>query len=108
MRKQLEELTDAERHTFTATFDRYGTRPNWHGYPEQTLLLTNVMLGDSVVCDHIWLVEGKRLKAYTFESGDRLEFCARVGLYRKGYYHDEYDYCLKYPTAIRKLPPQTA
>ena len=51
---------------FSGIFERYGTRTNWNGYPERTILLKNIKhIGGTtsstttdtiitIVSDHIW------------------------------------------------------
>lgn len=104
MRHELYQLGDSERHTFTATVGRFGTKTNYHGFPEPTILLTDITLGGKTLCDHVWFTVGKRLEAMNLRPGDKIQFDARVGAYWHGYRDmQEQEYCLKYPTAIRKV-----
>ena len=54
MRQKLQ-TKENQRMTFTAKFKRYGTKTNWHGFPEKTILLTGVKdKSGKVMTDHIW------------------------------------------------------
>ena len=44
MRQELQKIQE-QRKTFTGIFKRYGNKFNWHGFPEKTILLTNVIDG---------------------------------------------------------------
>ena len=106
MRKELKKREDF-RGRFSGVFVRYGTRKNWHGFPEKTLLLRNVRQGDEVVADHIWFAETKQFAMHTFEEDDLVEFDARVKPYEKGYVNNrewidgrETDYRLSHPTKV--------
>lgn len=108
----MKEMTGAERHTFTATFDRFGTAGGWNGTSRRTVLLVDVKCGGRVVADHLWFKCGKRFDALGLKRGDEVEFKARVSSYVKGYRgcRDdvfgkpvEEDYKLAFPTAMRKV-----
>lgn len=104
MRKHLKELTSNDRHTFTAIVGRFGTKINYNGFPEPTIMLKDIKLKDKQLCDHVWFTVGKRFAILQLSEGDAIQFKARVGSYRKGYWGERTtDYCLKYPTAIQKL-----
>jgi hypothetical protein len=111
MREQLESV-NGNRMRFRATVKRFGTKKNYHGYPEPTILLKNVTFVDngSVATDHIWFTVGKTLAKLMLKPGEIVEFDARVGEYIKGYVnHREYidereiDYKLNRPTKFSKL-----
>ena len=114
MRQQLEKIEDI-RMTFIGIFERYGTKTNWNGYPENTILLKDVKNSiGKIVTDHIWfsLTKGFQ-KLGKFENGDVIQFQARVKPYIKGYVgRNEFDmridergidYKLNNPTKIQKL-----
>ena len=103
------------RKTFVGVFERYGSKTNWHGFPENTILLVKVKDGNSkIVADHIWFRMTKGFeKLGELKDGDRLQFDARVKPYVKGYvgYREEIrwekppqqDYKLNNPTKIKRL-----
>lgn len=111
MRTELQKI-ELQRLTFTGTFERYGTKTNYHGYPEKTILLKDIRNGsDRVLCDHIWFSLTKQFDALgTLQPGDRVQFDARVRDYTKGYvnrrkdiYELEIDYKLSHPTKVQKV-----
>jgi hypothetical protein len=109
MRKELEKLNN-ERRQFSAIFERYGTKSGWKGYPIKTILLKDVNNGVRIVTDHIWFTMTKGFDALgELKQGDKVEFCARVKEYVKGYVNyrndideSEIDYKLSHPTKIKK------
>lgn len=111
MRAALKQSNDV-RATFTATFERYGTKKNWHGWPEKTLLFKDVSFADGAVAtDHIWFCATKGFDTLgELKQGDAIKFDARVSSYQKGYVNsreglDERttDYKLNRPTRIEKV-----
>jgi hypothetical protein len=76
---------DGSRLRFRASVERFGSRSNWHGYPERTILLRDVRFVGSgeLACDHLWFKEGDW--AWELEVGTTFEFDARVDSYVKGY-----------------------
>lgn len=111
MRRRLAN-TEGERKLFRATFSRVGKKTNYHGYSEDTLLLTNVVEVETndVVADHVWFTYTKAFDKLMLKEGDRLEFEARVKEYRKGYVNDRLninlskkDFKLSYPTKIKVI-----
>lgn len=116
MRKELKNR-DGQREMFHGTFDRFGTKPNWHGFPEKTVLLVNVTdANGNRVSDHLWFNLTKQFEALDLQHGDLIEFHARVKKYEKGYFgyrEDVYkpletDYKLSYPTKIKILRRELA
>jgi len=112
MRKGLENINGV-RQKFIAVFERYGTKTNFKGYPQKTILLKNVSNGIKIITDHIWFTMTKGFEALgELKQGDKLEFYARVKEYYKGYagYKEEVqwekpielDYKLSHPTKIKK------
>ena len=114
MRQQLEKIEDI-RMTFIGIFERYGTKTNWNGYPENTILLKDIknQLGKNVT-DHIWFSLTKGFQNLgKLENGDIVQFQARVKPYTKGYVgrnefdmvvdEREIDYKLNNPTKIEKI-----
>ena len=103
------------RKTFTGIFKRYGTKTNWHGFPEKTILLTDIKEGiGNKVTDHIWFHMTKGFeKLGELQEGTKIQFDARVKSYFKGYngYREEIrwerpiekDYKLNNPTKIKVL-----
>lgn len=113
MRKDLKKM-DGKRTRFRATVERFGTKKNYHGYPEPTILFKDVFVVDTqqIACDHLWFTVGKTIAALMLNPGDTVEFDARVGVYVKGYVnHREYvddrkmDYKLNRPTNFKKVEP---
>lgn len=109
MREELKELGNAERHTFTATFERYGTRSGYKG-PVRTVLLRNVKLGDKTLCDHLWFNLTKGFEECNLSKGDVVQFDRRVTTYEKGYkgrkadflpHTVEIDYKIERPTKVK-------
>jgi|SRR5690242_9383720 hypothetical protein len=74
-----------QRLRFSATVERFGSRSNWHGYPEPTILFRDVRFADTdaQACDHLWF----RCGAWSagLAPGDQVMFDARVDSYEKGY-----------------------
>jgi len=109
MRKNLEQI-NGDRKGFIGVFERYGTKTNFKGFLERTILLKEVSDGKNVVTDHIWFTMTKGFEALgDLNNGDKVEFCARVKEYVKGYvnrrdYVDdrEIDYRLSHPTKVQK------
>lgn len=114
MREKLQKLENI-RETFTAKFKRCGTKTNWHGFPEKTILLVDVKdSSGKKVTDHIWfnLTKGFE-KIGELKEGNIIQFDARVKEYFKGYagYKEEdqwerpieQDYKLNNPTKIKVL-----
>ena len=104
MRSGLIQLEDI-RKTFTANFDRYGIKRNWHGFKERTILLLDVKdSSGQTVTHHIWFPMTKGFeKLGDLETGVLIQFDARVKSYKKGYRKDVYDFKLNNPTKIKIL-----
>jgi len=103
------------RKTFTGTFERYGTRTNWNGFSEKTVLLVDIKdLSGKKVTGHIWFHLTKGFNGLgELKKGTVIQFDARVKSYIKGYkgYREEVqwekpieeDYKLNNPTKIKIL-----
>lgn len=111
MRTELKKIQE-KRMTFKGIFKRYGTKDNWHGFPEKTLLLVDVTDSfDEIVTDHIWFSLTKGFSDLgNLIEGDIIQFNARVKQYTKGFVRpskgiDERrkDYKLNNPTKIQKI-----
>lgn len=111
MRKDLKSI-DGQRIRFRGIVERFGTKKNYHGYPEPTILFKDVHRVDNemLVTDHVWFSAGKTILALNLSAGDVVEFDARVGDYVKGYVnHREgiddrtLDYKLNRPTRFSKI-----
>lgn len=112
MRQGLEKI-NGKRDIFTGIFERYGTKTNFKGYNEKTILLKDIKRGSKdIITDHVWFSMTKGFKALgELKEGDIIEFNARVREYRKGYkgYREEaqfehpieIDYRLSHPSKIR-------
>jgi len=99
------------RLSFIATFVREGSKKNYHGYPEPTILLKDVinLATNEIVTDHIWFTKTKSWSSIQMNEGDKISFDARVKKYTKGYINNrEYineqtiDYKLSHPSKIKK------
>lgn len=111
MRKVLQNINE-KRTTFIGKFKRYGTKTNWNGFPEKTILLINITdKNGKFMTDHIWfsLTNGFE-KLGELKEGDAIQFDARIKEYVKGYVREsefiderELDYKLNNPTKIKKL-----
>jgi len=111
MRRGLKEICE-QRKKFIATFKRFGSKTNWLGFSEETILLVNVKdEKGKEVADHIWFHCTKGFEAIKpLSENDMIEFFARVKPYEKGYVNhrkeiddSELDYKLNNPTKIRKI-----
>ncbi len=106
---------EGQRKKFMATFSRVGTRTNYHGHAEHTLLLTDVIDVETSMrlTDHVWFTFTKGFEDAGLKEGKegtRLEFEARVKEYKKGYVNTQYkinqqrtDYKLSHPTKIKMV-----
>jgi hypothetical protein len=103
MRKELGKLMTT-RMSFTAKVGRFGTKKNYHGFPEPTICLCDVKdLNGDILTDHIWFTVGKTISKLNLSEDDIIKFDARVNSYRKGYYKDDYDYKLNNISKIERL-----
>ena len=110
MRKELKQIGDQERHTFTATFVRFGTKNGYKGI-ERTVLLKDVMLENKIVCDHLWFNLTKGFYECNLTEGDKVKFDGRITTYEKGYkgYREdvycpiETDYKIERPTHVEVI-----
>ena len=114
MRHELKKI-NMQRNTFTGIFKRYGSKTNWHGYPEKTILLVDVRDSNGkIITDHIWFKNNKGFESLgELKEGDRIRFDARVKDYVKGWHGGkaemygekryEEDYKLSCPTKVKKL-----
>lgn len=109
MRKNLKNQ-EGVRTKFRGTVDRFGTKANWHGLPEPTLLLKNILFAETSreATDHLWFTVGKTIERLQLQPGDTVEFEARVVLYEKGYVNERHgiddrqvDYKLNRPTKFK-------
>ena len=112
MRNELAK-SDGQRKKFTAIFSRIGSKKNYKGYSEPTMLLTSVidLETNKKVTDHLWFTLTKGFETAGIKEGKEgaaIEFEARIKEYKKGYVNDRYkinstelDYKLSHPTKIR-------
>src|SRR5580765_4860847 len=86
MRNELSK-SEGQRRKFKAIFSRLGTRTNYKGHAEVTVLLTSVINPeiDTPVADHVWFSFTKGFEAASLSPGDMVEFEARIKQYKKGY-----------------------
>jgi hypothetical protein len=109
MRKELKKQL-GQRGCYSGVVSKFGSKNNYHGFPEPTVMLVNIKDADGkVVCDHIWFKVGKRIESASLNIGDAVTFDARVTQYEKGYkgYREdvyapiETDYRLSNPTKLK-------
>lgn len=117
MRKELKNIGDEERHTYTATFERGGFKTSF-GHYKPTLLLVNIIESgrNKVVTNHLWVNYGTQFKKLGhLKKGDEIKFNARVGYYTRGYEGNDpykkkehpisYDYKLERPSKVSLIAP---
>jgi hypothetical protein len=114
MREQLIPLL-GQRLAVRGTFAKYGSRPYFRDFREETLLLTDLAtLDGQPLTDHLWLLRTQGFAALDLHKGDTVTFSARVAPYTKyqvyrrknGRLKRVYgipDYRLNRPTQIRRL-----
>ncbi len=112
MREKMRHIENC-RQTFIGTFERFGEKTGYKGYPLKTVLLVAVQdTQGKEVTDHLWFNFTKGFEGIELKKGDQVMFDARVKKYWKGYkgYRDdadlppiEKDYKLSYPNKIRKV-----
>ena len=100
------------RATYTATFERWGTKTSY-GYTKRTLLLVNVRNGrGDEITDHLWFTSCPTWEVLDLQPGERIVFTANAKSYWKGYagrrdYDDEpgrrKDWKLAFPRDVRRL-----
>lgn len=95
-----------------ATFVRIGSKRNYKGYSEETLLLKDIQSTEtkSVVADHLWFSYTKGFQSISLTPGAIIIFEARIKKYTKGYVNKSYgmdqrreDYKLSHPTKMRLI-----
>lgn len=78
MREGLKNINGV-RQTFVATFERFGKKNGFKGYPVTTLLFNDVKdKYGTVFCDHIWFTMCKGFEELNLQEGDKVSFDARV------------------------------
>jgi hypothetical protein len=112
VREKLKER-EGKRGRFTGTVKLFGKKPAYKGPALDTLLLVDVRdEAGTEVTDHLWFVVRKQLKELNLQTGDKIEFTARVKPYVKGYRgrRDDYDlppvsvdYKLSHGTQFKKV-----
>ena len=101
MRIELEKH-NGKRLKFTGTFSRFGTK-TFGLHESATILLLNIHnQNKTITTDHLWFNKTNRFAELNLKEGDIVEFEARITPYIKGYFHDELDFKLNYPTKIKK------
>jgi hypothetical protein len=78
---------EGERFRVMAIFERFGTKTDWKGRKETTLLLRDVRDAASgePLTAHIWFTSGKTWVRLGLQPGDTVAFDARVSQYVKGW-----------------------
>jgi len=105
MRKELKKLGENTRGTFKGIVVRRGVRQCENGY-RNTLLIKDVIYGDNLVADHVWLNSTYEIDNMVLEEGNVIEFNATVSTYRRGNYKNVYrnrDYKLQNVRNVRVL-----
>jgi hypothetical protein len=107
--RRLLKAHEHDRRRFSAVFERYGKKTNFHGYSEETLLLRKVIdiETNEIVADHLWFNDGKAFQQARLSPGVKIQFDARVKQYKKGYVNraaginqQKFDYKLSHPTKV--------
>ena len=101
MRENLKKI-DGLRKEFTGEFVRFGSKTNFKGYPETTILIQDVKstADKKINCDHLWFNLTKEFQKIQLQEGDIVRFQARVRKYLKGYKghrYDDEDYLSEHP-----------
>ncbi|NOT74206.1 MAG: hypothetical protein HOP08_04700 [Cyclobacteriaceae bacterium] len=114
MRKELAK-SDGERKKFSGVFSRIGSKKNYKGYSEPTVLLTSIkdLETNTQVADHVWFSLTKGFEDAGLKEGKEgavVVFEARIKEYKKGYVNKAYkinqqkiDYKLSHPTKIKLM-----
>lgn len=101
MRKKLENIGSEKRFEYTATFQKFGIKS---GYKSSlpTFIVTNVKDSNGkLITDHLWLNFTTVFNQFGWlQPGDIIKFSGRVDTYYKGYYKDQLDYRLTYPSKV--------
>jgi hypothetical protein len=85
MREELQKR-NGKRGSFTGTVKSFGSKPAYRGPALITMLLVDVCdESGAEVTDHLWFVVRKQLAALNLQTGDKIQFVARVKEYIKGY-----------------------
>jgi hypothetical protein len=109
VRKELSKR-EGQRKRFRAIVAKFGSKINFRGYSDKTIMLKEVKEADtgSIVADHVWFTLTKGFEECNLSENSEIEFEARVKEYRKGYVNRRYginnqtkDYKLSHPTKIR-------
>ena len=100
MRKRLERLV-GQRHTFTATFIRYGVAKAVRGKRIDHLLFLDVRNSKGrLMAHHIWMPLSQGEQMPEMFTGDVIRFSAEVNRYWKGEKHPRMDYGLRCPKQV--------
>ena len=101
MREKLKKIGGESRHTFNATFERFGTKRAFKGPDLTTLLFRDVLCDGKIVSDHLWFTMTKGFEKCELNPGDVIQFDGRVGGYVKGYIgpRDDDEIDLNHPVA---------
>jgi len=114
VRIALKKIND-QRTRFRGTYERAGSKANWHGYSTETILLKNIIDEEgNVLTDHLWFNYTKSFEDLgALQRGDVIEFEARVTRYTKGYVNrrakindQKSDFKLSRPTKVRRVISQ--
>ena len=82
MRKELKKINEV-RATFTATFERMGTKSSF-GHPKPTLLFKDVRDSNGkIVSNHLWFNYTMGFMRLGLQAGDVVQFDARVKAYEE-------------------------
>ena len=83
MKYQLKKIKNKGRQCFEATIDRIGSKTNFHGFPEETLLLLDVNIKyTGEIIDHVWIGKTKNTEPL-FDIAKSMTDKIKVSFYRK-------------------------
>jgi len=104
VRRELKAIDDGNLKEFSGIVRRFGERKGPYG-KRKTIMLTDICDENGhVVADHVWFPYTQKFKDLRLHHGDRVQFCARVRPYWKGYEKMILDFGLGYASNIRKIP----
>lgn len=107
MRSELAKINN-HRDKFYGHFERFGQKSNYKtGKPEITVLLLDIRdKTGKQVTDHLWFNFTKGFQEIhrkePLQTGELIQFEARIKPYTKGYEKDQLDYKLSHPSKIHK------
>jgi len=94
MRKELKKINNETRHTFEGFIEKFGSKKNYLGFSENTILIKNICCNNNLVAEHLWVVIKKTISKSILDFsikykedpvGKKIIFQGRVKKYEKGY-----------------------